>query len=150
MAKPRKPDPRLEASPVRIARKLRGWSAEQLAHLAGVSRATVDRIERGQASDEDEAPQAVLAALGMHGQSIHPAAFLADATKHGAAHEVKTVLELSGGRQPTDYMGALIAIAKQRNEPDSVILHLASGVAEAPPNAGMTWWFARYLDAPRG
>jgi transcriptional regulator with XRE-family HTH domain len=62
---------------VRQLRKRRGWSQEYLAAASGVSRPTIQRIERGQVIPSPEIAMSLAAVLGVDASAIRAAAGLA-------------------------------------------------------------------------
>lgn len=147
----RKLDRQRETNPVRVARKLRGYKNQtELAVAAGVSPKTVYLMEAGKGDDDDgPAREKVLMHLGLMDRPP-----TAEAYETPAPHDPPHVREVSrlvaAGQGREDYCEALTAFAVDRGEPDSVIAHLVRGKYEAPPNAGLAWWMARWADAPRG
>lgn len=61
---------------VRKLRIRRGWSQRHLAEVAGISRATIQRIERGQIVPNPETTKAIAAALDVDARRILTAASL--------------------------------------------------------------------------
>lgn len=152
MAPPKhRTDPRLERSPVRIARKLRGLSVREAAEQSGVSAATIYRTEKGDVDPDDDQPKHYLTWLGLTSIQHGPKGWIeAPAPKLGASVAmVKAMAEAGTNATPESYYEAMVALAQERSEPKSVMRHLAKSLSEAPPGVGWTWWFRRYLDAPR-
>lgn len=54
-----------DSHPLRIARKMRGWTEEELARAAGIAQSTVARIERGDRMPSTDTLAKLAGALGL-------------------------------------------------------------------------------------
>lgn len=61
------------ASPIRVLRRSKGITAEQLAARAGLASATVYRAERGLATPSEETLAAIAEVLGVDPSDLHAA-----------------------------------------------------------------------------
>lgn len=126
-------DPRLERSPVRLARKLRGLSVQEAAAESGVSVATIYRTEKGDVDPTDEQPARYLEWLSLTGLRHGPKGWM-DAPKQHA--QVRALMAAGHESRPESYYEAMIALARERGEPKSVLRHLANA---ARRSSGRGW-----------
>src|SRR5882724_2128842 len=91
---------------VRQLRREKGWSQEQLAAAAGLSRATIQRVEGGKVVPDRETTLALAGAFGVDASRIRLAA--------GLAARVHRVADITGERAPTVDELRLLPLAVRR------------------------------------
>lgn len=138
---------------VRAAREARGWSQVELATKAGVSPASVTRIERGLAPEDGDSAKKVLAALGLShgGRSLSAAQNSSVTTEPAQATLPSTMAQMVGSLQlpagAEDYYTEMVQLALERGEAGEVFKELAKARVEAPPDARAGWWMRRFFAA---
>lgn len=87
-------------------RREKGWSQEHLAHASGLSRATVQRIEKGQVRPDADTLLSLAAALGVDPARIRQAS--------GLAAVVVRVMTIVNARTPTEKELRLLPVAERK------------------------------------
>ena len=134
---------------IRSARESKDWTQTDLANHAGVSTASVTRLERGLAPEDGEAAKKVMAALGL--SVDHSLSGQASTSPERGPTMPSTMGQMIGRLQlpagTEDYYTEVLQLALEREEPAAVFLDLAKARTEAPPDARSGWWMRRFLTA---
>jgi DNA-binding XRE family transcriptional regulator len=133
---------------VRQLRVRRGWSQEQLAEVANVGRATVQRIERGRMCPSWETAQALGQAFDVDASRIRSAAGLAALVS--ATFEITLTRELSDAelrRLPpceravfANYRAARVELAEAGTEAERLAAEFACILDVVPPRGALEEW----------
>ena len=139
------------ADTVKEERAKRRWSQAQLATEAGVSPASVYRLESGESPEDGDVAVKVRRALGLsHGPSLSAGQ---STQAENSATLPSTMGQLIGRVQypagVEDYYQTVLEVALEQKDAPEVFKDLAEARSEAPPGAGMGWWMRRYLAAKR-
>jgi transcriptional regulator with XRE-family HTH domain len=146
-AHPSKPSHLQMAQPknaIRLAREARGWTQQELAHKAGVSNASVYRLERRPIPEGDAADK-VFRALGLSASAVASTSSAQGLNLPSNMGQMIGRLQLPMGVD--DFYLAALEVARERKASDAVLGDLARARDEAPPDAGIAWWMRRVVNA---
>lgn len=137
---------------IKAARERAGLNQVELATKAGVSPASVTRLERGLAPEDGDAARKVLRALGLSsGHILATGQNGASTTPEPGANMQSTMAQMVGSLQlpagAEDYYSEMLQLALERGEVAEVFKDLAQARSEAPPDAKAGWWMRRFLAA---
>jgi len=136
---------------VKKERARRRWSQAKLAEEAGVSPASIYRLESGESPEDGDVAVKVRHALGMgDGHSLPASPSTAQengATLPSAMGQLIGRVQYPAGVE--DHYQTLLKVALEEKDAPTVFKELAEARSEAPPGAGFGWWMRRYLAAKK-
>lgn len=136
---------------VKRERERRRWSQAKLAEEAGVSPASIYRLESGNSPEDGDVAVKVRHALGLDGG---PSLSAPASTAAGNGATLPSTMGQLVGRVQypagvEDYYQTVLEVALEQKDAPEVFKDLAEARSEAPAGAGMGWWMRRYLAAKK-